>query len=299
MNSQQIEYFLSAVKHLNFTMAAEEHSTSQPTISRQIALLEEELGFELFRRFKSGLRLTAGGAIMAQEFKKSNQIISDAITRVELISDGLDGELSIGYFTAVNTDRFIYPPTFAFMSQYPSIRVAIESMSFSGIRSRLDTGEFDIIFTLNTELPSFNDIDHLDCYDVSAIIAMSSTHHLAKKEGLCEKDFCGQTFLLPTTEESQYLNEDALKTLSKIGITGVTLRHMNSVESMLIGIRSGVGVSLLDSSSDLLFDSRYRCFRLPPEQEFKAVVICAIWKKNNINPIVPIYIEMLKENLEL
>ena len=90
MNSQQIEYFLSAAKHLNFTKAADEFYTSQPTVSRQIALLEEELGFELFKRDKGNLRLTIGGAIMAQELSRASQVITDAAARVGLMSEGLE-----------------------------------------------------------------------------------------------------------------------------------------------------------------------------------------------------------------
>ena len=297
MNSQQIEYFLSAVRHLNFTRAADEHCTSQPTISRQIALLEEELGFELFKRDKGGLRLTVGGAIMAQEFSKSNQIIRDAIERVELVSDGLEGEISIGYFTGMNTDRYVYPPTLDFMGEYPSIKVTMESMSFSGIRKNLESGEFDIIFTLSFELPAIQDVMHIECYPVSAIIAMSSSHPLAGKENLTEQDFSGQTFLLPTPEESRPINSVVQESLRQIGITNVNMRNMNSIESMLIGIRSGAGVSLVDSSIDLFFDNRYRCFRLSIGHDFNVAVIVAVWKKNNLNPVIPIYLERLKEYL--
>jgi len=297
MNNQQIEYFLSAVRYLNFTKAADEHCTSQPTISRQIALLEEELGFELFKRDKGGLRLSVGGAIMAREFARSNQIIQDAIARVELVSDGLEGEISIGYFTGMNTDRYVYPPTIGFMGEYPSIRVTMESMSFSGIRKNLESGEFDIIFTLSFELPAIQNALHIECYPVSAIIAMSSTHPLAAKEDLTEQDFSGQTFLLPTPEESKHINTIVHESLNTMGIKNVNLRNMSSIESMLIGIRSGVGVSLVDSSIDLFFDNRYRCYRLPSEHEFNVAVIVAVWKKDNLNPVIPIYLEMLRENL--
>ena len=111
MNSQQVDYFLSAAKNLNFTKVAEEFYSTQPTVSRQIALLEKELGFELFRRDKGHLRLTVGGAIMAQEFNKVNIIIHDAISRVGRVSEGLEGAISIGYVYGMNTDLFVYPPT--------------------------------------------------------------------------------------------------------------------------------------------------------------------------------------------
>jgi len=294
MNSQQIEYFLSAVRHLNFTKVADEFFTSQPTVSRQIALLEDELGFELFIRDKGILHLTVGGAIMALEFATSTQIIRDAIARVELVSNGLDGEISIGYYTGMNTDFYGYPPSMSFMSEYPLINLTMTSMSFSGLRDNLESGELDIIYTHSFELPAIPNSLHIKCHPVSAVIAMSSTHPLAGKKDLSEQDFSGQTFLLPSPEESENCNTMVRELLKQLGIMDVTFINMNNIESMLIGVRSGAGLSMVDSSIDLIYDKRYRCYKLPPEMEFNAVDMVAVWKKENVNPIIPIYLEMLK-----
>jgi len=297
MNSQQIEYFLSAVKHLNFTKAADEFYTSQPTISRQIALLEDELGFELFIRDRGNLQLTAGGAIMAQELQRSNKIIHDAIARVEFVSDGREGEISIGYVSGMNTDLYVYPPTVDFMGKYPLINVMIESRSFSGLRKDLDSGEFDLIFTFDFELPTIQNASHIECYTVSTLIAMSSSHPLADKDIIIPQDFSGQTFLLPRPMDSNMGRSDVLEILKKLNITGVKLISMNGIESMLFSVRSGVGVALLDSSMELVFDNRYRYFLLPKEHVFSTLRIEAVWKKDNLNPIIPIYLEVLKESL--
>jgi len=298
MNSQQIEYFLSAVKELNFTKVAEEFYTSQPTVSRQIALLEEELGFALFKRDKGSLRLTVGGAIMAQELAKSNQIIRNAIARVGLVSDGLEGELAVGYVSGMDTDLYVYPPTLEFMGEYPAIKVTMESMSISGLRNNLESREFDIIFTFNFELPSIQNALSMKCYDVSPIIAMSSSHPLARKENLAIQDFSGQTFLLPSSSDSNSGRSEALDTLEALGVKDVKLRSMNGNESLMFGVRSGIGVALLDTSLDLIHDNRYVCIPLPEGYEFSTLEIVAVWKKDNLNPIMPIYLDLLKGNLK-
>jgi len=295
MNSQQIEYFLSAAKHLNFTKAADEFYTSQPTISRQIALLEDELGFELFERDKGNLRLTVGGAIMAQEFTKSNQVICDAISRVELVSDGLAGEISIGYVSGMNTDLYVYPPTIAFMGKYPAIKVIIESTSFSGLRKSLESGGFDIIFTFDFELRTIQNVFSTKCYEAKPIIAMSSSHPLAGKEDLAPHDFSGQTFLVPRPVESNMGRSDVLDILKELNITDVKLRGMNGIESMMFGLRSEVGVAVLDTSMDLVFDNRYWYIELPAGYDFSSLIIYAVWRKDNLNPIIPLYLEVLKE----
>jgi len=297
MNRQQIEYFLSAAKHLNFTKAADEFYTSQPTISRQISLLENELGFYLFKRDKGGLHLTAGGAIMAQEFSRSNQVIRDAIARVELVSKGLDGEISIGYVSRTNTDLYIYPPTIEFMKKYPAIKVTVESLSFSGLRKNLESGEFDIIYTFDFELPTIQNASFMNCYVVTPIFAMSSSHPLAEKEDLKAQDFSGQTFLVPRPLDSNMGRSDMLDILKELGVRDIKLRGMNGIESMMFGVRSGVGVALLDTSLDLIYDNRYRYMPMPPGYRFSTLDIVAVWKKDNLNPIMPIYLEMLKDYL--
>ena len=147
MTSQQIQYFLSAAKHLSFTKAAEEFYTSQPTISRQIAALEDELGFELFYREGKQLRLTSGGLVMLAEFSQQQSALQSAIQRVEQIQSGFEGSLSIGFLTSFDTDIYVYPPSMAFSARYPNITIKMDSASFAPLRQRLYDGEYDIIFT--------------------------------------------------------------------------------------------------------------------------------------------------------
>jgi DNA-binding transcriptional LysR family regulator len=283
---------------LNFTKAADDFYTSQPTISRQIALLEDELGFSLFTRDKGNLRLTAGGAIMAQELSRSNQIIRDAIARVELVSDGLEGEISIGFVNGMNTDLYVYPPTARFTEEYPAIKVTVESMSFSGLRSKLATGELDVVFTFDFENPAINNALFMKCYTVSTIIAMSGSHPLASKEDLVPKDFSGQTFLLPRSLESQRGHNDVQEALKQFGVEQVKLKNMNGIESMLFGVRSGIGVALVDTSMELIIDKRYKYMKLPEGTEHSTLDIYAIWKIENLNPIMPLYVETLRGYLE-
>ena len=137
MTSQQIQYFLSAAKHLNFTKAAEEFFTSQPTVSRQVAMLEEELGFPLFHRHGKNLRLTPGGLIMLTEFTQQQTAVQNAIQRVAQINNGFEGSLKIGFLSSFDTDYYVYPPSLIFSSRFPNITLTMEGTSFAPLRQRL------------------------------------------------------------------------------------------------------------------------------------------------------------------
>ena len=261
--------------------------------------MEEELEFELFKRDKGNLRLTAGGVIMAQEFQKANRIIRDAIMRVGLVSEGLEGEISIGYAYGMNTDLFVYPPTMEFAKEYPLIKVTMESAPLSGLRKKLSSGELDIIFTFHFELPALPNTLHMKCHAVQAIVAMSSSHPLANKENLTFHDFSGQTFLILGQEESLFAHSDMKDILDKLEANDIKVRTMNGVESMLFGVRSGVGVAFLDLSLDIVHDNRYSYFLVPENHSSSVMHLVSVWKKDNLNPIVPIYLETLKENLDI
>lgn len=82
MTIQQIEMFLSLAEHLNFTKTAKEYFTTQPTVSRQIGLLEEEFGFPLFVRSKKEVRLTYQGAIMVKKCREALETIQSGVREV-------------------------------------------------------------------------------------------------------------------------------------------------------------------------------------------------------------------------
>lgn len=68
MTLSQIQYFLTAARCLNFTVAAREMYITQPALGRQISAMEEELGVKLFLRNKNFLSLTPVGAMLRKEF---------------------------------------------------------------------------------------------------------------------------------------------------------------------------------------------------------------------------------------
>ena len=74
MTTKQIDCFLSVASTLNFSRSAQELYASQSTVSRQISLLEDELGFRLFVRGNNYVRLTPSGITMLQCFSQIKRI---------------------------------------------------------------------------------------------------------------------------------------------------------------------------------------------------------------------------------
>ncbi len=79
ITSKQIDMFLLLAKNLSFSQTANEMYTTQPTISRQIAILEEELGCKLFERNKRHVNLTEEGVFWNRRFTRIRKMIMDGL----------------------------------------------------------------------------------------------------------------------------------------------------------------------------------------------------------------------------
>ena len=79
MELRHLRYFIAVAEELNFTRAAEKLHIAQPPLSQQIQHLEAELGFQLFRRTKRTVHLTAAGQVFFEEAGKILQQVDRAI----------------------------------------------------------------------------------------------------------------------------------------------------------------------------------------------------------------------------
>ncbi len=301
MTSQQIQYFLAAARHLSFTRAAEEFYTSQPTVSRQVALLEEELGFPLFYREGRHLRLTPGGLVMLSEFSQQEAAIKNAIRQVEQIQGGLVGRLNIGFLASFDTDYYVYPPSLTFTARYPGVTISMDGASFAPLRQRLYDGEYDIIFTYDFELPYLQDMLSQKVYRAGCSLVASSHHPLARTDRLTAADLRGQTLILPNSQHMESWSVNIFEMLTRgFGITsedfnGMDIRIVDNLDTKQFLIRAGAGIGITGSCADYAYDSRYALFPVPGE----TLEIHAVWRKDNLNPVIPLYLQVLKETPEI
>lgn len=295
MDFQQIKLFLSVARHLNFTRAAEEFYTTQPTVSRQIHFLEEEWGFPLFVRNKKEVRLTPEGAIMLGKCQQMEKLMQEGLSEVQEMKSGQKGELRVGCLEAMDTDMFVSPAAAFFCKKYPHIRINLEKRSFAELRKKLEEGAYDVIYTLDFELQNMQDVQYESCYPVKAAFVLSRSHPMAQKEDLKLSDFNGQTFILPDPDDSPGRAEELRNILKKVGVTEYDIFYVPNQESMVLNTRASRGVAFLDTSVKNLFEEERFLYLTIGREKAYLNVICA-WKAENSNPVLPLYISLLREN---
>lgn len=143
MELRVLNYFLAIAREENFTRAAQQLHVTQPTLSRQIAQLEEELGVELFVRSNHNIILTEDGMILK---RRAQEILSlaDKTKRDFLHRDeNLEGVISIGSGEFQST-RYLTDCIAAFREKHPRVRYEMYSGNAGNIRDNIERGLLDI-----------------------------------------------------------------------------------------------------------------------------------------------------------
>jgi len=180
MKLQQLRYIWEVAHHeLNVSATAQSLYTSQPGISKQIRLLEDELGVEVFAR--SGKHLThvtpAGETIIEQAGEILRKV--DSIKQVALeFSNEKKGSLSIA--TTHTQARYALPPVIGeFIDRYPDVSLHMHQGSPIQIAELAADGEVD--FAIATEgLELFGDLVMMPCYRWNRCIVVPEGHPLTR-----------------------------------------------------------------------------------------------------------------------
>lgn len=188
MKLRQLLYIHEVAKHgLNITQAAEHLHTSQPGISKQIRLLEDELGVQIFARNGKHLdRITAAGASI---LRASEQVLHDVENVRRVASDFQQadrGELSIG--TTHTQARYALPATVQrFKARYPKVALHLNQGSPPQIAGWAARGEVD--FAIATEaMEHFDELIMLPCYHWNRCVLVPPGHPLTTLDKLRLQD---------------------------------------------------------------------------------------------------------------
>jgi LysR family transcriptional regulator, cys regulon transcriptional activator len=246
MKLQQLRYIREVFQNdLNVSATAEKLFTSQPGISKQIRLLEEELGIDIFvRGGKQFVGVTPGGE---QVLRLSGEILSK-VNDIRKIAEEFHnrefGELSIA--TTHSQARYALPKVVQqFMQKYPSIRLTIHQGTPAQIAEQVSKGQVDIaIATEGTDL--FENLTKLPCYQWNRSVIVPHGHPLTQVDSLTLEDIARYpivTYTFGFTGRSQLdqafeaagirpqvaltaVDADVIKTYVRLGLGVGIVAHM-------------------------------------------------------------------------
>ena len=290
MNLMRIKYFVEVAKWGSFSKAAQMLYVSQPNLSRQIALMEQEVGFALFHRTGKTIQLTRAGEYLYGQFRDLPEMTERAIAHAETISRRDVGSLSIGVLEGQDVNAFLFSRINGLREKNPNLLVEMERNSFRNLRQGLDRGAYDLLITLEFELDGRDEWESKILFRQPGAIVLSRSHPLAERDDLTIEDFRNEPFVAISREDSPGGYDLLLKQCGQCGFVPNIVRETATLESLFLCVEMGMGVAILDRNTRLERNDALRIIDIPNSH---AAGVAVVWRKDNRNPMVPALVEAL------
>lgn len=206
MDLRVLRYFLMVAKEQSFTKAAKQLNITQPTLSRQLAALEEELGVKLFNRGGHSITLTNEGLLLKRRALELVDLEDKIVSEFKGNRESVEGKITIGCgeFIAVETLAKICKK---YKEKYPLVQFAIHTGTADNISKMMNKGLVDIGLFL--EPVSTEGMDYIRMQGCDHwVVSMRVDDPLAKKEVITKKDLLKLPLILPerTNIQSELAN---------------------------------------------------------------------------------------------
>ncbi len=277
----RLQCFIAVAEELHFGRAAEHMHMTQPPLSRQIQLLEAELGAQLIDRTTRVVTLTPAGFALLPEARRILQLAEGAALTVKRVPAGDLGTVVVG-FTAASA-RAVLPRLLGKASEMlPDVKLDLREMVTAAQIDGLLIGELDLCMAR----PPLNrpGLVSRPLLHEQLVAALPATHPLANlPRELTLADLNDQAVMMYSPVEARYFHELLISIFKISGAIPRFVQVVTQVHTMLVLVGSGIGIALVPASAvtlhpdDVVFRS-IGAFREHP------VELDAVWRADSTNP---------------
>lgn len=244
MNIRQLEMFRAIVESGSFTKAGERLYVSQSAISRQISLLEEELGDRLFMRVNKRVILTPAGEILIKYSHKLFRDIKDTMLEIAEANQLTRGYLKIGGVMSVCT--YLLPPVLArFKTLHPQVELSVVTGGSEKITQQILNNQIDLgVLTLPVKQP---ELKTLPVIDEEMVVVTPPKHPLAKWKQVPPQELAAHRLIL--FEKGSVTRRVFDKFFEETGITPQIAMEIENVEIIKPLVAIGLGITIIPYQS--------------------------------------------------
>jgi DNA-binding transcriptional LysR family regulator len=280
LSFSQFRYFCAVAECRHFGRAAKRLNMSQPPLSRQIAMLEQELGTLLFERSQKGAELTPAGRQFYIDAQAVLRLVQQAGRNAAAASQGEVGELSVG-FTMCAAHSVVPPLTRLYVSAYPNVRLHIREIMPKVLEQELNEGLIDFGI-------AFPGIDAPDVQTTTLLhepmsLVVPHDHALAKKRHVDVAELVDETFLIVPHEQAPSLYESIIRRCQLAGFTPRIGLEVHLQQTIVSFVAAGLGIAFVPASMQHAHvqGAIFKSVAEPPTLDQ-----LLIWKSANKNPCV-------------
>ena len=291
MELRHLRYFVCVAEALSFTRAAERLHTAQPSLTRQIKDLEEELGVRLLNRTKQQVTLTDEGRSFLPDAKRILALTAETIGSVRRLHSGEVRALNVGYVSNVFFD--FLPRTLASLHKsLPAVSVNLFDMSCGEQFRALEDGKLDLGFVGLHAPIALRGLEFRTIASYKTLVALPQDNPLAGKTTVDLKALASNFFIGMSEASYPGYREWLTKTCEAAGFAPRVLQDVDLERAMIQAVAAGLGVALVPEQLKKLEHENVVFRSLSPKVGTEG---CVAWRSENPSAALKAYVKIVEQ----
>lgn len=294
MNLRRLKYFVMVAEEENLHRASVRLHVAQPALTRQIRLLEEELGTTLFNRLPRGISLSTAGQAFLEDARQILRLTEQAHKRAHAVASGQMGTLRVGFHDAAHFYPVLRDVFTSFRSEFANVHFRFVSSSSDRQLESLLARDLDAGFIYRWDQPP-EGFEYLPLARDELGLALSENHKLAQKSSVTIEDLRNEPFVWGDTVAFHGHTEAIMRACAAIGfIPKVWHEGLSSLSAMISLVAAGLGLAIIPKQ--IITVSRAIVMR-PVEGLSCPVDLLLVWRGDNSSPALANFIRQARTHM--
>lgn len=274
---RHLRYFIAVAEELHFGRAAARLNISQPPLSQQIQILEQQVGARLLARTNRSVSLTEAGRQFLADSRQILSLVDDAAARAERLHLGETGELRIGFTSSAPFISAVSDTLSSFRRHYPDVHIQTREINTREQIVPLNEGSLDLGLMRNTHLPDTLAWEVILREPLLAMIPRD--HPLAELDSVTLALLAQEPFVFFDPHVGTGLYDDILGLMRRYGQAPVITQEVGEAMTIIGLVAAGLGVSILPASFKRVQLSEMRWVAIAEEDAVSEMWL--VWPKHH------------------
>ena len=274
---RHLRYFIAVAEELHFGHAAARLNISQPPLSQQIQILEQQIGARLFARTNRSVSLTEAGRQFLADSRQILSQVDDAAARAARLHHGETGELRIGFTSSAPFIKAVSDTLSTFRRRYPDVHIQTRETNTREQIVPLNEGALDLGLMRNTQLPDTLVWERVLREPLLAMVPRD--HPLASQPRVSLRELAREPFVFFDPHVGTGLYDDILGLMRRYDLTPAITQEVGEAMTIIGLVAAGLGVSILPASFRRV-QLLEMCW-LPIEEQDAVSEMWLVWSKHH------------------
>ena len=258
---QRIRYFLKAAELENFSLAAQALFISPQGLTKQINVLESELGGQLFTRTRRGAELTPLGKYAQQRLRSVVLDYEKAVQDVRAHAADARESITVGIFSALPRESLVLPFVSYLLASYPERQIQLEMVELSAGLRKFREGKLDFLLTNVHEEDDLTGFERLTFGSYDAKVVVSLLHPWAIRDSIGVEDMRKESFIKMKIEDDRYTVPPEESFYRNVPCKRIL--EANNFETMMVLLGQGAGFAIFPLAFTNMERAQIKAFDYP------------------------------------